>query len=83
MSASNWPVLHLRVSAQPDPGALARILERFQNLNVTPRRVRAEWGTTDVLYVEVQIAGLSAETMDLITAKVSQVPSILTAYWHR
>ncbi len=46
MSSPDWPVLHLRVSAEPDPGVLARVLERFQNLNVVPRRVLADWATT-------------------------------------
>jgi len=82
-SSPDWPVLHLRVAAEPDPGALARVLERFQNLNVVPRRVLAEWATTGVLHVEVQVAGLAEERLDLIAAKLGSVPSILNAYWHR
>ena len=81
--STEWQVLHLRVSAEPDPGALARVLERFQNLNVVPRRVLAEWASTGVLHVEVQVAGLPEDRVDLITSKLGQVPSILNAYWHR
>ena len=79
----DWSVLYLRVSAEADPGALARVLERFQNLNFTPRRVVAEWGINDTLHVQVDIAGLPEDRLDLITTKLSQVPSILNAYWHR
>lgn len=79
----DWQVLYLRVAAEADPGALSRVLERFQNLNLTPRRVVAEWGTNDVLHVQVDIAGVSEERVSLIAAKLAQVPSILNAYWHR
>jgi hypothetical protein len=85
-SSHDWPVFHLRVSAEADPGALARVLERFQNLNIVPRKVSAEWattGTTATLYVEVHITGLPEETVSKITAKLGQVPSVLNAYWHR
>ena len=81
--SSDWPVLHLRVAADADPGALARVLERFQNLNLIPRRVVAEWGINDTLHVQIDIAGLSEERVSLIAAKLCQVPSILNAYWHR
>lgn len=83
MSSPNWQLFHLRVAAEADPGVLARVLERFQNLNIVPQRVFAEWATTGQLYVEVVIAGLPETTMELITAKLGQVPSILNAHWHR
>jgi hypothetical protein len=83
MSSPLWQVLTLRVAAEADPGALARVLERFQNLNLTPRRVIAEWGTNDTLHVQVDIAGVPEERVNLIAAKLDQVPSILSAYWHR
>lgn len=82
MSSPDWPVLHLRVSAEPDPGVLARVLGRFQNLNVVPRRVLAEWATTGTLHVEVQVAGISEAMLSLIAAKLGQVPAILDAHWH-
>lgn len=83
MSSAAWQLLHLRVSAEADPGVLARVLERFQNLNVTPHRILAEWSTAGTLHVEVAIAGLPEATLDLIAAKLGQVPSISNAYWHR
>ena len=83
MSPSDWPVLYLRVTAESDPGALARILERFQNLNVPPRRVVADWASDGALHVQVDIAGLPEERVELIASKLSQVPCILNAYWYR
>jgi hypothetical protein len=83
MSSGDWQLLHLRLAAEPDAGAIARILERFQNMNIVPRRVLAEWATTGNLHVEVQVAGVPEQTVDLIAAKIAQVPCILTAYWHR
>lgn len=83
MSLSEWPVFHLRVAAEPDPGALARVLERFQNLNIVPRRVAAAWGTAGTVHIEVEASGVSEEQIRLIAAKLGQVPSILNAHWHR
>ena len=83
MSSVEWQLLHLRVAAEPDPGAIARILDRFQNLNIVPRRVLAEWATTGTLHVEVQVGGVPEEIVNLIAAKIAQVPCILNAYWHR
>ncbi len=82
MSTVEFQVLHLRVAAEPDPGVLARVLERFQNLNVVPRRVVADWATTGTLHVEVQVSGISEYMLNLIAAKLGQVPSILNAHWH-
>jgi hypothetical protein len=75
-------LLCLRVSTDGDPSVLTRILAYFQNLNVTPRRVIAEFGTNAVLHVQVDVSGLSEERLTLITAKTGQNPSVLNAYWH-
>ena len=83
MSATDLQVLHLRVAAEPDPSVLARVLARFHNLNVVPRRVLAEWASTGTLHVEVQVGGISEDMLNLIAMKLGQVPSILNAYWHR
>lgn len=83
MSSPHWPVLHLRVAAEPDPGVLARVLERFQSLNVVPRLVLADWATTGTLHVEVQVSGISETMLNLIAMKRGQVPSILDTHWHR
>ena len=73
----------LRVVADSDPGALARVLERFQNLNVLPRRIIAEFGTNDTLHVEVDIFGLPQDQLRNIAAKIGESPSVVNAYWHR
>lgn len=83
MSVAEVQVLHLRVAAEPDPGVLARVLERFQNLNIVPRKVLAEWATTNIVHIQVELTGLSETMLDLIAAKVGQSPCILNAYWHR
>ena len=75
--------LCLRVSADADPGALARVLTCFQTLNVVPRRVVAELGTAGMLYIRIDVTGLTEGHLSLIAAKVGQVPCVGNAYWHR
>ncbi len=75
--------LCLRVSADADPGALARVLSCFQTLNIVPRRVVAELGTTGMLYIRIDVTGLAERQLSLIAAKVGQVPCVGNAYWHR
>jgi hypothetical protein len=75
-------LLCLRVSTDGDPSALTRVVGYFQNLNVTPRRVVAEFGSNGELHVKVDVSGLSEARMNLITAKVGENPSVLNAYWH-
>ena len=83
MSSPEFSLLRLRVVAEADPGVLARVLERFQNLNVLPRRVIAEWGTTGMVHIEVDLVGPSEDMLTLVAAKLGQVPTIVNAYWHR
>jgi hypothetical protein len=73
----------LQVVADADPGAIARVLERFQNLNIIPRRVTAEFASNDVLHIEVDVCGLPEEQLALIAGKIRQAPSIVNAYWHQ
>lgn len=75
-------LLRLRVVADADPGALARVLERFQNLNVVPRRVSAEFGISDVVHIEVDVFGLPRAQMALVAAKIRESPSVVNAHWH-
>jgi hypothetical protein len=82
MCAQEFSLLRLRVVADADPGALARVIERFQNLNVLPRRVIAEYGSNDTLHIAVDVFGMSEEQRRLVVAKISQAPSIVSAYWH-
>jgi hypothetical protein len=81
-SAHTAALLRLRVTAEADLGALSRVLERFQNLNVVPRRVVAEMGCGDILHIQVDIVGMAEERLTLITAKLNQALSIREAYWH-
>jgi hypothetical protein len=83
VSAGSLSLLRLRVTAEADPNALARVLERFQNLNVLPRRVVAEFGATDLLHIHVDVVGVSEERLTLIAAKIGETASVLSAYWHR
>lgn len=75
--------LCLRVSADADPGALARVLTCFQSLNVVPRRVVAEQGTTGTLHIRIDVTGLTEGHLSLIAARIGQVPCVGNAYWHR
>ena len=82
VSPATYSLLRLRVTAEADPGAVARVLERFQNLNIVPRRVIAEFGTGDILHVQVDISGMDEEHLTCIAAKIAQVPCVLNAFWH-
>jgi hypothetical protein len=77
-----FSVLRLRVVADADPGAIARVLERFQNLNVIPRRVIAEFGTDDTLHIEVDVCGVARDQMDIIAGKVRHAVSVTRVHWH-
>ena len=81
-SAQTSALYRLRVTAEADLGALSRVLERFQNMNVVPRRVVAEMGIGDVLHIQVDIVGMAEERLTLITAKLNQALSIRDAHWH-
>jgi (p)ppGpp synthase/HD superfamily hydrolase len=82
MSSPESCLLRLRVVADADPGALARVLEQFQNLNVVPRRVVAEFATNDKLHMQVDIFGLTADRLTLIAAQIAETPAVISSYWH-
>lgn len=82
MSVGSLSVLRLRVVAEADSGALLRVLERFHNLGVLPRRVIAEFTSADALSIQVDIAGVEENRMTLIAEKVGQIPLVSRAYWH-
>lgn len=73
----------LRIVADNDPGAVARVLERFQNLNVSPRRIIAESTSNERFHIEVDVFGLPEEQLRVVAAKIRQSPSVVNAYWHR
>jgi hypothetical protein len=80
---STFMLRRLQVVAEADLGALVRVLERFQNLNVVPRRVTAELGANDILHIAVDICGVADDRIALIANKVRQVPTIIDAHWCR
>jgi hypothetical protein len=73
----------LQVVADADPGVIARVVERFQNLNLIPRRILAEFSSNDLLHIEVDVCGIPDEQLALIAGKIRQATSIVNAYWHR
>jgi hypothetical protein len=82
-SQESFSLLRLRVVADADPTAIGRIIERFQNLNIVPRRVSAEFASNDLLHVEVDVFGLTEEQISLIAGKIGQAVSIYHAHWYR
>ena len=80
--AESFSLLRLRVVADADPAALGAVIQRFQNLNIVPRRIIAEFGTDDCLYIEVDVCGRTEEQISLIANKIAQSPSIHRAHWH-
>jgi hypothetical protein len=83
LSVESNRLLRLRVAAEADPGALPRLLASFTNLNVIPRRVVAEFGTGETMHIQIDLFGLPESRLEVITAKLGQIPSVLNAYWHR
>jgi hypothetical protein len=82
-SAQPYSRRRMQVVADADPGAISRVVERFQNLNVVPRRLTAEFSSNDMLHIEVDVSGLPDEQLALIEAKIRQAPCIVSVYWHR
>jgi len=62
---------------------IARVIERFQNLNVLPRRVIAEFGIDATIHIQVDVCGLPEEQLKIIAAKIGSAASIVSAHWHR
>jgi len=81
-NVESFSLLRLRVVAEADAGALMRVLERFQNLGILPRRVIAEFTTTDSLSIQLDVAGLEETRLTLIAAKLGELPCVTHAYWH-
>jgi hypothetical protein len=82
-SQESFSLLRLRVVADADPTVLARVLERFQNLNIVPRRVTTEFGTNDILHIQVDVFGIPEGQLALIASKILQAPSVINAHWHQ
>jgi hypothetical protein len=82
-SHESLSLFRLRVVADPDPNAIGRVIERFQNLNIVPRRISAEFGSNDRLHIEVDVFGLTEEQISLVASKISEAVSIYHAQWYR
>ena len=78
----SFPVLRLRVVTDADPTAIGRVVERFQNLNVVPRRISAEFASNDLLHIEVDVFGLTEEQLSLVASKIGEGVSVYHAHWH-
>jgi hypothetical protein len=83
MDSLTVSLFRLRVVADADPGAVARVIERFQNINILPRRVIAEFGTNETIHIQVDVCGIPEEQLKTMTAKIRQATSIVSAHWHR
>ena len=81
-SPATWELLCLRVTADDDPSVLPRLLGHLQNLNITPRRVVAEFGINALMHLQIDVLGLPTERLDLMAAKAGQMPCVVRAYWH-
>ena len=57
--SETFTLLRLRVATEDDPGALARLLGYFQNPNITPRRIEAQFATTRLMHVQIDVYGTS------------------------
>jgi hypothetical protein len=82
-SQSSCSLLRLQVVADADPAALMRVLERFQNLNIVPRRLTAEFGTNDILHIAVDVFGVPEGQFAQIASKICQATSIVTVHWYK
>ena len=81
--SETFTLLRLRVASEDDPGALARLLGYFQNVNVTPRRIQAQFLTTGLMHVQIDVCGMSEARLSLIAAKIGQHVPVVDASWHR
>ena len=75
-------LMRLRVATDGDPSVLPRLMGFFQNLNVTPRRLHAEFGIGAEMFLAIDVLGIAEERLHLIAAKIAQTPCVLSAYWH-
>lgn len=78
LPASRW---RLKVIADADPGAIARILQPFHSLNIVPFSVRVDRVGNAYLEVGVEItaADLLPEAFQAIVAKLGQLPNVMAA----
>ena len=51
---SGWMTL-----SEADPDVVARLLSHYENLNVTPHRVVAEFSSGGLVHIQIHVSGLS------------------------
>jgi hypothetical protein len=71
----------LKAIVEAYPGALIRLLQLFQVRNIVPSAVRARRLGLEYIEAEIEFDGveLTAETLQLITAKAQELPITLAA----
>jgi hypothetical protein len=71
----------LKAIVEADPGALIRLLQLFQVRNIVPSAVRARRLGLEYIEAEIEFdrVELTAETLQLITAKAQELPITLAA----
>lgn len=71
----------VKILAEADPGALARILQPFQILNVVPISFHAQRVGATYLEVTLELAPneVPSETARLVVAKLAQLPAVMAA----
>jgi len=76
------PVSLLRLRVVADADSLIRVLERFQSLNVPPRRIVAEFTTSYLVSIQLDLAGIEESRLSGFAAQIAKMPCVRTAYWH-
>jgi hypothetical protein len=83
MSTLKASLFRPRVVGDADRGAIARVIVRFQKLNVLPRRLLAEFGIDEIIHIEMDVFGIPEEQIRGIASKIASATSILSAQWRR
>ena len=71
----------LKVLAEADPGAIARVLQPFQSRNIVPHRVRIDRIGEDYLEIAVDVAtaDIQPDALQRIAAQLGQLPDVMVA----
>ena len=75
-------VVCFAISARAEPAVMPRVLEPFAKRGLLPSRWHAACGAGDELMIDLQVAGLAPDLVELIAASLRQivgVESVLTA----
>ena len=75
-------LFRLRVCAEADPGVVGHLLSCLTNINIVPHRVVAEFATTGLMHIHIDVSGLSESRASLIAAKIGQFVPVINSHWH-